>query len=83
MPSTKQSNVQGATTPLIEVSTKCVFTNTSHVAPVAARAGETLHGAVGRAAAAEMEIDRIELRRRNQIKPANPDQGGVGQLRQR
>jgi len=59
-------------TPLVEVSTKCVFTNTT---PVSAYRG------AGRpegnyymerlidAAAAEMGIDRIELRRRNHIQP--------------
>jgi carbon-monoxide dehydrogenase large subunit len=59
-------------TPLIEVSTKAVFTNTT---PVSAYRG------AGRpegnyymerlidTAAREMGIDRIELRRRNHIKP--------------
>jgi carbon-monoxide dehydrogenase large subunit len=59
-------------TPLIEVSTKCVFTNTSMV---------TAYRGAGRPegnyfmerlidnAAREMGIDRLELRRRNQLKP--------------
>ncbi len=57
-------------TPLIEVSTKCVFTNTS---PVGAYRGAGRPEAnyymerLVEAAAAEMGIDRIELRRRNHI----------------
>ncbi len=59
-------------TPLIEVSTQCVFTNTSMV---------TAYRGAGRPegnyfmerlidnAAREMGIDRLELRRRNQLKP--------------
>jgi aerobic carbon-monoxide dehydrogenase large subunit len=59
-------------TPLIEVSTQCVFTNTSMV---------TAYRGAGRPegnyfmerlidnAAREMSIDRLELRRRNQLKP--------------
>jgi aerobic carbon-monoxide dehydrogenase large subunit len=59
-------------TPLIEVATKCVFTNTSFV---------TAYRGAGRPegnyfmerlidnAAREMGIDRLELRRRNQLKP--------------
>jgi aerobic carbon-monoxide dehydrogenase large subunit len=66
-------NVQGMyRTPLLEVSTKCVFTNTPQI---------TAYRGAGRpegnyyterlidAAAAEMEIDRIALRKRNQITP--------------
>jgi len=65
-------NMQGMyRTPLLEVSTKCVFTNTTQV---------TAYRGAGRpegnyymerlidAAAAEMGIDRIALRRRNQIR---------------
>jgi aerobic carbon-monoxide dehydrogenase large subunit len=65
-------NMQGMyRTPLMEVSTKCVFTNTTHV---------TAYRGAGRpegnyymerlidAAAAEMGIDRLALRRRNQIR---------------
>ena len=65
-------NMQGMyRTPLMEVSTKCVFTNTTQV---------TAYRGAGRpegnyymerlidAAAAEMSIDRIALRRRNQIR---------------
>ena len=59
-------------TPLMEVSTKCVLTNTTQV---------TAYRGAGRpegnyymerlidAAAAEMGIDRVELRRRNHISP--------------
>ncbi len=59
-------------TPLIEVSTQCVFTNTSMV---------TAYRGAGRpegnyfmerlidTAAREMGIDRLELRRRNQLRP--------------
>ena len=59
-------------TPLIEVSTKCVFTNTT---PVGAYRGAGRPEAnyymerLVEAAAAEMEIDRVELRRRNHIPP--------------
>ena len=66
-------NVQGMyRTPQMEVSTKCVLTNTTQV---------TAYRGAGRpegnyymerlidAAAAEMGIDRVALRRRNQIRP--------------
>jgi carbon-monoxide dehydrogenase large subunit len=66
-------NLQGMyRTPLMEVSTKCVLTNTTQV---------TAYRGAGRpegnfymerlvdAAATEMGIDRVALRRRNQIKP--------------
>jgi aerobic carbon-monoxide dehydrogenase large subunit len=66
-------NMQGMyRTPLMEVSTKCVFTNTTQV---------TAYRGAGRpegnyymerlidAAASEMGIDRLALRRRNQIGP--------------
>jgi carbon-monoxide dehydrogenase large subunit len=66
-------NLQGMyRTPLMEVSTKCVLTNTTQV---------TAYRGAGRpegnyymerlvdAAAAEMGIDRVALRRRNQIRP--------------
>ena len=66
-------NVQGMyRTPLMEVSTKCVLTNTTQV---------TAYRGAGRpegnyymerlidAAAAETGIDRVALRRRNQIRP--------------
>src|SRR5712671_1275059 len=75
MPSTMNAvkNVQSAyRTPLIEVSTKCVFTNTSHVSAYRGAGrpeGNYYMERLIDAAAAEMEIDRIELRRRNQIKP--------------
>ena len=66
-------NLQGMyRTPLMDVSTKCVLTNTTQV---------TAYRGAGRpegnyymerlvdAAAAEMGIDRVALRRRNQIRP--------------
>jgi carbon-monoxide dehydrogenase large subunit len=59
-------------TPLIEVSTKCVFTNTT---PVGAYRGAGRPEAnyymerLVERAAAEMGIDRVELRRRNHIPP--------------
>jgi aerobic carbon-monoxide dehydrogenase large subunit len=59
-------------TPLIEVSTKCVFTNTT---PVGAYRGAGRPEAnyymerLVETAAREMGIDRVELRRRNHIPP--------------
>src|SRR5271155_2467370 len=59
-------------TPLIEVSTKCTFTNTT---PIGAYRGARRPEAnyymerLVDAAAAEMGIDRVELRRRNHIPP--------------
>src|SRR5712692_9443089 len=75
MPSTLNTvkNVQSVyRTPLIEVSTKCVFTNTSHVSAYRGAGrpeGNYYMERLVDTAAAEMEIDRLELRRRNQIKP--------------
>jgi carbon-monoxide dehydrogenase large subunit len=60
-------------TPLIEVSTKCVFTNTSHVSAYRGAGrpeGNYYMERLIDAAAAEMDIDRMTLRRRNQIRPA-------------
>jgi carbon-monoxide dehydrogenase large subunit len=59
-------------TPLIEVSTKCVFTNTSHVSAYRGAGrpeGNYYMERLIDAAAAEMAIDRLTLRRRNQIAP--------------
>jgi carbon-monoxide dehydrogenase large subunit len=59
-------------TPLLEVSTKCVFTNTTHVSAYRGAGrpeGNYYMERLVDVAADEMEIDRIELRRRNQIKP--------------
>src|SRR5579859_6234693 len=65
-------NVQGMyRTPLIEVSTKCVFTNTSHVSAYRGAGrpeGNYYMERLIDTAAAELDIDRLELRRRNQIK---------------
>ena len=75
MPSTLNTvkNVQSVyRTPLIEVSTKCVFTNTSHVSAYRGAGrpeGNYYMERLIDAAAAEMRIDRLELRRRNQIRP--------------
>jgi carbon-monoxide dehydrogenase large subunit len=75
MPSTLNTvkNIQSVyRTPLIEVSTKCVFTNTSHVSAYRGAGrpeGNYYMERLIDAAAAEMEIDRLELRRRNQIRP--------------
>jgi aerobic carbon-monoxide dehydrogenase large subunit len=75
MPSTINTvkNVQSMyRTPLIEVSTKCVFTNTSHVSAYRGAGrpeGNYYMERLIDLAAAEMDIDRIELRRRNQIRP--------------
>ncbi len=58
--------------PLIEVSTKCVLTNTSHVGPYRGAGrpeGNYYMERLVDAAAAEMGIDRVMLRRRNQIGP--------------
>ena len=66
-------NVQSVyRTPLIEVSTKCVFTNTTQVSAYRGAGrpeGNYYMERLIDAAAAEMGIDRLELRRRNQIKP--------------
>jgi carbon-monoxide dehydrogenase large subunit len=75
MPSTINAvkNVQGMyRTPLIEVSTKCVFTNTSHVSAYRGAGrpeGNYYMERLIDAAAAEMGIDRMALRKRNQIRP--------------
>jgi carbon-monoxide dehydrogenase large subunit len=75
MPSTLNAvrNVQSVyRTPLLEVSTKCVFTNTTQVSAYRGAGrpeGNYYMERLIDVAADEMEIDRIELRRRNQIKP--------------
>jgi carbon-monoxide dehydrogenase large subunit len=66
-------NVQGMyRTPLIEVSTKCMFTNTSHVSAYRGAGrpeGNYYMERLIDAAAAEMGLDRLALRKRNQISP--------------
>jgi len=66
-------NVQGMyRTPLIEVSSKCVFTNTSQIGPYRGAGrpeGNYFMERLVDAAAAELGIDRLALRRRNQIRP--------------
>jgi aerobic carbon-monoxide dehydrogenase large subunit len=66
-------NVQGMyRTPVIEVSTKCMFTNTSHVSAYRGAGrpeGNYYMERLIDAAAAEMGIDRVALRKRNQISP--------------
>jgi carbon-monoxide dehydrogenase large subunit len=75
MPPTQNAvkNVQSVyRTPLIEVSTKCVFTNTSHVSAYRGAGRPEANYYMERlvdTAAAEMGIDRLELRRRNHIRP--------------
>ncbi len=59
-------------TPLIEVSSRCVFTNTTPVGPYRGAGrpeGNYYMERLVDAAAAEMGIDRVELRRRNHIRP--------------
>jgi len=59
-------------TPLIEVSTRCVFTNTTFVNPYRGAGrpeGNYFMERVIDVAAAEMGIDRVALRRRNQVAP--------------
>jgi carbon-monoxide dehydrogenase large subunit len=58
-------------TPLLEVSTKCVFTNTSFVSPYRGAGrpeGNYFMERLIDYAAAETGFDRIELRRKNQIR---------------
>src|SRR3977135_2679627 len=75
MPSTLNTVKNGQSvyrTPLIEVSTKCMFTNTSHVSAYRGAGrpeGNYYMERVIDAAGAEMGDDRLELRRRNQIRP--------------
>ena len=60
-------------TPLMEVSTKCVFTNTSFVSPYRGAGrpeGNYFMERLIDYAAAETGFDRIELRRKNQIRPS-------------
>jgi carbon-monoxide dehydrogenase large subunit len=65
-------NVQNVyRTPLIEVSTKCVFTNTTQVSAYRGAGrpeGNYYMERLIDTAAAEMEIDRLELRRKNHIR---------------
>jgi aerobic carbon-monoxide dehydrogenase large subunit len=58
-------------TPLIEVSSKCVFTNTSQIGPYRGAGRPEGNYFIERlidTAAAEMGMDRMALRRRNQIR---------------
>jgi carbon-monoxide dehydrogenase large subunit len=60
-------------TPLIDHSMKCVFTNTTPVGPYRGAGRPEANYYMERlmdTAAAEMGIDKVELRRRNHIKPA-------------
>jgi aerobic carbon-monoxide dehydrogenase large subunit len=67
-------NMQGMyRTPVMEVSTKCVFTNTVQITPYRGAGrpeGNYYMERLIDAAAAEMSIDRIALRRRNLISPS-------------
>ncbi len=59
-------------TPVLEISTKCVFTNTTLVSSYRGAGRPEANYYMERLidqAAVEMGIDRIELRRRNQIRP--------------
>ncbi len=74
-PSTRnaQRNTLGVyRTPLIEVNTKCVFTNTTPVGAYRGAGRPEANYYMERlvdTAAREMGIDRVELRRRNHIRP--------------
>jgi carbon-monoxide dehydrogenase large subunit len=74
MPSTQNAvkNIQSVyRTPLVEVSTKCVFTNTTHVSAYRGAGrpeGNYYMERLIDTAAVELEIDRLELRRRNHIR---------------
>lgn len=60
-------------TPLLEVSAKCVFTNTTHVSAYRGAGrpeGNYYMERLIDTAAAEMGIDRIALRRKNHIRPS-------------
>ena len=60
-------------TPLVEVSTKCMFTNTTPVGAYRGAGrpeGNYYMERLVETAAREMGIDRVELRRRNHIKPS-------------
>jgi carbon-monoxide dehydrogenase large subunit len=59
-------------TPLVEVSTKCVFTNTTPVSAYRGAGrpeGNYFMERLVDTAAAELHVDRVELRRRNHIHP--------------
>jgi carbon-monoxide dehydrogenase large subunit len=61
-------------TPLVEVSTKCVFTNTSPVSAYRGAGRPEANYIMERlidTAAGELGIDRIELRRKNHIQPGD------------
>ncbi len=71
-------------TPLIEVSTKVMFTNTSHVSAYRGAGrpeGNYYMERLIDAAAAEMGIDRLALRKKNQISPKDiPYKAASGSL---
>jgi carbon-monoxide dehydrogenase large subunit len=59
-------------TPVIDINTKCVFTNTSPIGPYRGAGRPEANYYIERlleTAAREMGIDRLEIRRRNQIQP--------------
>ena len=59
-------------TPLIEVTSRCIYTNTTPVGPYRGAGrpeGNYYMERLVETAAAEMGIDRVELRRRNHIQP--------------
>ncbi|HWP25391.1 MAG TPA: xanthine dehydrogenase family protein molybdopterin-binding subunit, partial [Xanthobacteraceae bacterium] len=71
-------------TPLLEVSTRCVFTNTTYVSPYRGAGrpeGNYFMERLIDYAAAQIGIDRVELRRRNQIRPRElPYKAASGQI---
>jgi carbon-monoxide dehydrogenase large subunit len=71
-------------TPQLEVSTKCVFTNTTYVSPYRGAGrpeGNYFMERLIDYAAAQIGIDRVELRRRNQIRPRElPYKAASGQI---
>src|SRR5215475_5484691 len=74
IPSTQnavRNTVSAYRTPVIEVSTRCVFTNTPQVSAYRGAGRPEANYYMERlidTAAAEMEIDRLELRRRNTVR---------------
>jgi carbon-monoxide dehydrogenase large subunit len=71
-------------TPLLEVSTRCVFTNTTYVSPYRGAGrpeGNYFMERLIDYAATQIGIDRVELRRRNQIRPRElPYKAASGQM---
>lgn len=67
-----KNTISAYATPLQEVATKCVFTNTTPVGPYRGAGRPESNYYIERildTAASEMGIDRVEIRRRNHIRP--------------